>query len=120
MADHPPLLHHYVDCRRRGTPSSGKAALAALRTEIDAQRLELIDETVTDGNCGVHVFALGLLEAGRHLPPLYRTTQFKKLLTTRRDTNAMIHHLRHVACQWYDNNADTEVCYVWSVWTDLR
>ena len=109
MAAHPPLLHHYDDCRRSGTPSSGIEVPAAQHTEIELQNLELIDETVTDGNCGVHAFALALLEAGQHHQPLYKTARFKKCLPTRRDTNAMITHLRRVARQWYDNNPDTEV-----------
>ena len=60
---HPLLLQHYVDCPRRGIPSSGIKTPEALRAEIELQNLELINETVTDGNCGVHAFGLGLAEA---------------------------------------------------------
>ena len=99
---HPPLLHHYVDCRRCGVPSSGMNPPDALRAEIELQNLELISETATDGNCGVHAFALGLSEAAQYHRPLYVTNQFKQFSKTRRDTNRMIHYLRQVARQWFE------------------
>ena len=61
-----PLLPRYRIIPRCATPSAGIRLPEALRAEIKLQGLEVIEETVTDGNCGLHAFGLGLLEAGAH------------------------------------------------------
>ena len=44
-------------------PTTGLMMPAAWRLELYQEGLDAVDETVTDGNCGIHAFAIGLIDA---------------------------------------------------------
>ena len=77
---YPYLLNAHGKGCRRSAPTSGIAVPGALRAEIELQKLEVIEDTVTDGNCGIHAFGLGLAAAAAHHKPLYVSNQYKQFL----------------------------------------
>ena len=54
-----PMMVH----RPHGRPTSGLLMPAEWRRELAREGFEVNDETVTDGSCGIHAFAIALIDA---------------------------------------------------------
>ena len=86
-----------------------QAAAAAAMQFGGALPLELAHDTLTDGNCGLHAFAISLLDGGKRYAALYNTSAFKKFHKYRRDPSAMVAYLRDLAMTWLLAHGDDEV-----------
>jgi hypothetical protein len=71
------------------------------------------EETVTDGNCGIHAFAVALIDAAESDKVLERTSQFKQARSLKGNLKELIMHLRRSASTWMRANVGT------IVWGDM-
>ena len=90
-------------------PTTGLMMPAAWRLELYQEGLDAVDETVTDGNCGIHAFAIGLIDAAGSNKMLATTSQFKKARFLKGNAKELIQHLRCSAAKWMRAHADTQV-----------
>ena len=103
------LLHVYAERQRRARPTSGITVPVALSRSLAINGNAVCDDTVADGNCGVHAFGLSLhAEAQRNLA-LRNTAQYKAVSRKMSDTPELIAHLRGKAYSWMVSNADSLV-----------
>ena len=100
------ILHGYVERARCPTPSAGIWIPAQLADEVRLQGLDLDQDTCTNGNCGVHGFGIGLIEAAKHSADLSRTAKYKAFLKASRSSDGILQHLRRVASTWMQANGN--------------
>ena len=74
-----------------------------------AKGFEVADETITDGNCGIHAFVIGLLDESQRDKVLANTSQLKQVRKLRNNVKEMIAHVRRSAFKWMQANAETVV-----------
>ena len=109
------LVPFLINCGTRRCGAPGPVARAPGLVQWLAQnQLRLCEETVADGNCGVHAFFLSLADFARHTPGLKTSNSWKQLSKATKTTAQLIKHLRGVAVTWMTDNADT------SVWDGMR
>ena len=110
MAARLPLLLTYSARPRQLQPcDSAVHCPPRLVAELAANGLELALDTLTDGNCGLHGFAISLLDGGKRYAALSNTHAFKKFHKYRRDPSAMVAYLRDLAMSWLLAHGDDEV-----------
>ena len=110
MAARLPLLLTYTARPRQLQPcDSAVHCPPRLVAELAANDLELAQDTLTDGNCGLHGFAISLLDGGKRYAALCNTSAFKKFHKYRRDPSAMVAYLRDLAMSWLLAHGDDEV-----------
>ena len=100
------LLRAYIDRARLEAPSPGINPPAALRQALAINDFEICEETVTDGNCGVHGFGLSLHMEGQRNLALRSSAQYKALAKVIKTPKEMIKHLREKAYSWMVGHAD--------------
>ena len=108
-----PLLPMMVH-RSTRRPTGGLLMPIEWRTELAQQGFDVIDDTVTDGNCGIHAFVIALIDAAAIDKILASTSQFKKVRSLIANLKELILHVRRSACKWMNSNADT------LVWENMR
>lgn len=101
------LLLTYAGKSRCVGPSPSLTPPASLIHELQLNILMLAD-TVTNGNCGVHAFAIGLQNlADRGCKRLQNSNAFKKFrVHVQLGIDALLLHLRAIAGAWMLRNAD--------------
>ena len=104
-----PMMVHRPNLR----PASGLLMPLDWRSDFSQMGLEVVDETVTDGKCGIHAFATGLLDVAKRDNVLSSTSQFKQALSLRNDLKGLIAHVRRSASKWMRDNVET------IVWGDM-
>ena len=110
MAARLPLLLTYTTRPRQLQPcDSAVHCPPRLVAELAANGLELAHDTLCDGNCGLHGFAISLLDRGKRYAALCTTSAFKKFHKYRRDPSAMVAYLRDLAMSWLLAHGDDEV-----------
>ena len=107
-AMHPPLLP-MVASRPNSRPTSGLLMPAEWRRELAQEGFDVCDETITDGNCGIHAFAIALLDAAEGDKGLASTSQCKQVRSLKGNVKELILHLRRSASKWMRVNVDTIV-----------
>ena len=85
------------------------ASSSALVRNLAQNQLLLRDDTMADGNCGVHAFFLSLANCVDRNHAIKQTRAWKALSKVKTNTAQLIKHLREVAVQWMRDNADLEV-----------
>ena len=110
MAARLPLLLTY-SARPRQLQPCGSAVHCPPRlvAELAANGLELALDTLTDGNCGLHGFAISLLDGGKRYAALSNTHAFKKFHKYRQNPDAMVAYLRDLAMSWLLAHGGDEV-----------
>ena len=108
-----PLLPMMVH-RSTRRPTGGLLMPIEWRTELAQQGFDVIDDTVTDGNCGIHAFVIALIDAAAIDKILASTSQFKQVRSLIANLKELILHVRRSACKWMNSNADT------LVWENMR
>ena len=98
MSDLEPLLISYGD-RRCRAPSSVDP-LPQLVLFLAQNELMLREDTLTDGNCGVHAFCLSLIDFADRNPAIRSTLAWKQFSKVRLNTSNAIKHLREVGVKW--------------------
>ena len=69
----------------------------------------LRDDTLADGNCGIHAFFLSLCDFVRQSLFMKRSAAWKRLSAVMPNTADTIQHLRKVAVDWMADHADAAV-----------
>ena len=110
MAARLPLLLTYTNRQRQLQPcNSAVHCPPRLVAELAANGLELALDTLTDGNCGLHGFAISLLDGGKRYAALSNTHAFKKFHKYRQNPDAMVAYLRDLAMSWLLAHGGDEV-----------
>ena len=105
-----PLLLAYTARPRQLQPCDGKVHCPPrLVAELTANGLDLAHDTLCGGNCGLHAFAISLIDGGKRYASLCNTAAFKKFHKYRRDPGAMVAYLRDLAMSWLLAHGDDEV-----------
>ena len=102
-----PLLLQYAS-RPRSHPRPLIRVPSNLATELAQNGLGVVEETLVDGNCGLHAFGIGVLQAGKKYCALARTSVYKKLSATR-EPLGMVKLLRGLAIEWMRAHGDVAV-----------
>ena len=105
-----PMMVQRPNCR----PTSGMLMPVEWRRELPREGFEVNEETVTDGNCGIHAFAIALIDAAESDRVLDRTSQFKKVRSLKGNLKELILHLRRSAFTWMRANVGM------IVWDDMN
>ena len=85
-----PLLPSYGARHRRVEPTPRIQVPPDLHKTLYANSLEVCHETATDGNCGVHGFALSLRAVGLTNKRLSVTHVYKEFLKQNRSADAVV------------------------------
>ena len=110
MAARLPLLLTYSARPRQLQPcDSAVHCPPRLVAELAAHDLDVAHDTLCDGNCGLHGFAISLLGVGKRYAALCNTSAFKKFHTYCRDPSDMVAYLRDLAMSWLLAHGDDEV-----------
>ena len=72
-------------------------------------QLILREDTLSDGNCGLHAFFLSLADFADRNCGLKQSRAWKALAKVKTKTAHLIKHLRRVAVEWMTDHADVEV-----------
>ena len=104
MSSAAPLLTRYAD-KRILAPGYGITCPQELLAELTANRFD-VDDTVTDGQCGLHAFLIALTLAKRQWPRLQQLAAYKNLVKMR-PLQSKLEHLRLMAVTWLKENAHT-------------
>ena len=104
MSSAAPLLIRYVD-KRLLAPGHGITCPQELQAELTTNGFD-VEDTVTDGQCGLHAFLIALTLARRQWPRLPQLTVYKKLAKMR-PLQSKLEHLRLMAVTWLTRNART-------------
>ena len=102
-----PLLISYDNRRCRGPSSVDVPPELALW--IAQNGLMLREDTLADGNCGIHAFCLSLIDFADRYPAIKSSQAWKQIAKVRRNTSHAVKHLREVAVKWMTPNADVSV-----------
>ena len=102
-----PFLIHCSD-RRCNIPSPASSSPELVRT-LGQNRLVLRDDTLCDGNCGVHAFYLSLADIADRNHAIKKLSAWKELSKVKAWNTQLITYLRKVAVKWMKANADVEV-----------
>ena len=104
------LLGTYVGRRRCAQPGSFIDPPMALVTQLSANALQLAD-TLTQGDCGVHAFAISLQDrADAGGLQLTRSHAFKTFRAKmKQGLSALMNHLRQTAVAWMQKHGADEV-----------
>ena len=70
-----PMMVHRLYRR----PRRGLLMPAEWRLELAQEGFEVIDETIADRNCGIHAFAIALIDATESEKILASTSQFRQV-----------------------------------------
>ena len=105
---HPPLLPMMMQ-RPNHRPAGGLLMPHDCKIDLAGKGFEVADETTTDGNCGIHAFALGLLDAAKRDKILANTSQLKQVRKLKTEVKEMIAHIRRAASKWMQTNVATVV-----------
>ena len=98
MAASMPLLLTSARAQRQLGPQTGIVRCPPeLANGIAGNGLEVAHETLSDGNCGLHAFAISLSDAVKRYRPLSRTLAFNKFHTPHKDPHAIVVYLRGLA-----------------------
>ena len=103
------LLRSYIEKRRCQRPSPGVAVPAELARALAINGKAACEETVTDGGCGLHAFALSMHEEAQRNHALRSTSLYKDLSKKMKNAQKVIRHLRDKAYSWMVGHADDEV-----------
>ena len=76
-----PMMVHRPNLR----PASGLLMSLDWGSDLSQMRLEVVDETVADGNCGIHAFATVLIDVAQRDRFLSSTSQLKQVMRLRND-----------------------------------
>lgn len=101
------VLPYYISRKRRPEPDTGLPCPQELH-DLAKQNGLTITETVTDGNCGLHAFAIVLRHAATETADLASSAAVQKFMR-QSSVDAICNHLRHVAATWMRANKDSEV-----------
>lgn len=105
-----PLLLRYAACSRAKAPARGIACPDDLLLQLAANRLQVCEATVTDGNCGLHAFALGICQLAQRYAGVRSHTLFRKVSAAQKaGTPEVCRVLREAAISWMRANRDTPV-----------
>ena len=104
------LVPFLIQCsdRRCDTPLPAVSSPELVRT-LGQNHLVLRDDTLCDGNCGVHAFFLSLADFADRNLTIKQICAWKALSKVKTKTAQLIKHLRQIAVQWMRDNADVEV-----------
>ena len=104
------LLPFLIQCsdRRCNTPSPVASAPDLVRT-LWHNGLVLRDDTLCDGNCGVHAFYLSLADIANRNHAIKKLSAWKELSKVKAWNTQLITYLRKVAVKWMKANAGVEV-----------
>ena len=106
---HLPLVPMMLERPKHPPASGGLLMPDDVKMDLFAKGFEAADETTTDGNCGIHAFAIGLFDAAKRDKCLANTSQLKQVRKLKNDVNGMINHIRFRAFKWMKANATTVV-----------
>ena len=108
-----PLLIEHAN-KRCGAPAPIVSAPPQLVVWLAQNGLILRDDTLSDGNCGIHAFLLSLVDFADRNPTIKATNKYKQLSRLLKKgstaTQHITNHMRGVAAQWMRDNADV---FVW-------
>ena len=91
-----PLLQTMVH-RSNHRPASGLVMPPDFTDGLAQKGFDVAEGTVPEGNCGIHGFIIGLLEAAQRGKVLSNTSQLKQARKLRGDLKALIGHARRSA-----------------------
>ena len=104
------LLPFLIQCAdKRCDPPSPVVSSSALGRSLAQNQLSLREDTAADCNCGVHGFFLSLADFADRNAGIRQIQPWKNLSKVRTNRAQLIKHLRMVAVQWMEENADSEV-----------
>lgn len=105
-----PLLLRYVVRSRAKAPAEGIACPDNLLLQLAANSLHVFEATVTDGNCGLHAFAIGIWQLAQRYAGVRNHPLFRKLSAARKTGTAEVCRvLREAAISWMRANRNTPV-----------
>ena len=96
-------------CRQKPRYQPAGTCPPELVSALGANDLEVANNTVTDGNCGLHAFALSLLDVGKRTHGIRTTHAFKKIVSLQKNVPALLTHLRGLATKWMVDHGDLDL-----------
>ena len=100
------LLPRVLKRRSVAPPQHGMLCPAALTAVLNHNKL-FVDQTITNGNCGLDAFGQALLDLSKRDRCLSNRNKYKQFSKSSKTTDSMVIHLRQEAIAWMSTNKDT-------------
>ena len=100
------LLPRVLKRRSVAPPQHGILCPAALTAVLNHNKL-FVDQTITNGNCGLDAFGQSLFDLSKRDRCLSNRHKYKQFSKFSKTTDSMVMHLRQEAIAWMSTNKDT-------------